>query len=309
MSCFSQILQEVCKRLENELEITTQLVSGDTFSVTFKNKVKCTLHKFLNYIAIFYLLNVIAQDEEWIDFNDEIREKYIDALNIIDAPYFVRYLLKVNLLKGESSFNKFKNKLNTQVMQFTFGYLAEQRKRYVLSKVQEIASTNTTIIDVGCGENSPYAKHLGSATRQYICVDTNNDRLEKLKYKLNRDKPENIYVYYNNLTECLDEVAGSIIILGEVIEHMSVKDAKNMLDSIAERKPLAIIITTPNSDFNVYYGGDVDECRIDEHVQEFNERSIYDILTNVKCEVRLVELIGDCVTGNHPSIGVFLAQF
>jgi len=62
-----------------------------------------------------------------------------------------------------------------------------------------------------------------------------------------------------------------IVVLTEVIEHMSYKESQEMLDKILSSKKVKhVVITTPNRDFNSFYS-DAGVMRREDHVFEFSE--------------------------------------
>ena len=231
-----------------------------------------TLRRLLSFAVVFSLINAIQNGE--CDYIDEgLLVKYAKLIQYLDAPYFVRYVFKVNLIRSEAAFGKLKQYLNTDAIQLQYGHNFFQRMRFV---EQNIAGE--TIIDVGSGEG----KYLRFAKKadHYYAVEREESLRETIDRKCRRDQRDNVTILES--LDDLPEIDGrKTIFLTEVIEHNPYNEAVALL-----RRCLLpdsrVLVTTPNRDFNVNY---YDEEATDE-TSGFGLRTSGDNFEPLKPEIR-----------------------
>ncbi len=235
---------------------------------TIHIQTKQSLYELLNFVDLLCLF-IAALNKEWFYTDASLLKKYLSALNLVDAPYFFRYVFKLHLLWRKKDFKQFKSlleKSESQSIQMSFGTNLQARKRFVDGHID----LEKPIFDVGCGEGYytlNYAKH----TEQKIhAVDIDEEVLEILQKKAEKKKLENIVLYSS--AEELPEDMKPQIILTEVIEHMSLKEAEQLLNVVASKQPEKIILTTPNQEFNQFYFEDEEEMRHHDHDFEISEK-------------------------------------
>jgi len=205
-----------------------------------------TLRRLLCFASVFSLINAI-KNGECEHYDDGLLVKYARLIQYLDAPYFVRYVFKVNLVRGESTFGKLKQYLNTDTIQLQHGHNFMHRMRFIEQHLD-----GTTIIDVGSGEG----KYLRFAKKMdhYYAVEREESLRATIERKCQRDQRENVTVL-----ESFDELpvieGRKTILLTEVIEHNSRDEAMALLKRCL-LPDSRILITTPNRDFNVYYFDD-----------------------------------------------------
>lgn len=291
-----------------DFEILYEEVAPKSFKVEFKTKK--TLFELLNFVNLFVIFTAL-KNKDYFVIDDSVVEKNISSLAVIDAPYYIRYMFKVNFLKTRSLFEKFKKVLETS-----------KRERIVLKKgstfdmrvhdIESRLSFKNPIVDIGCGEGnyaSLFAKPLDG--RQYYAIDREEKCREVTKTRLDR---KNISTY--TVLESYDQFKAlgvqekCDILLTEVIEHNEKEVSAKLIQDILEQETTnQIIITTPNKDFNQFYLFDEEEVRHIDHVFEFSENEFKEwISQNVPHGTAKFFNCGDEVNDIPVSLGVCLRR-
>ena len=271
-----------------------------------------TLRRLLCFASLFSLINAIPNGE-CEQYDDGLLVKYAKLIQYLDAPYFVRYVFKVNLIRREATFGKLKPYLNTDSIQLIPGNNFFHRMQFVAQNLD-----GRTIIDIGCGEGKymRYAKKVD----HYYAVERDESRRAAAERKCRKDQLENVTVLAS--PDELPQIDGrKTILLSEVIEHNSRDDALALLKRCL-LPDSRVIVTTPNRDFNVYYedGADHDESegnpaesdvwfRHEDHQFELTEQEFREFIAaataEIKCNVKF-SAIGDKVDGISPQSGVVI---
>lgn len=275
-----------------------------------KITTKKSIFELLNFVSLFATFHAIINDEN-LFIREENVGKCIQSLNIVDAPYFVRYLFKLRFMFGENKFGNFKEQLektSRYKVNMTFGDTWLARQAFIESKLDFKAH----ILDVGCGEGKYITRFSESLKKiKYFAIDSDENVLENAKRRVKNKCVENVE-FFKSLDEFktigFDEPVD--IILTEVIEHMTEKEAtklvKDILKNIKFRK---LIITTPDARFNVHYF--MKGFRHDDHKFEFTREEFMSFIS--KCvdsesKAYLVEFcdVGDSVDGIPTTQGVVI---
>jgi SAM-dependent methyltransferase len=281
-----------------------------------KITTKKSIFELLNFVSLFATFHAIINDDN-LHIREENVGKCIKSLNIIDAPYFVRYLFKLRFMFGENKFSGFKDELektSRYIINMTFGDTWRARQEFVESQLD----FKRNILDIGCGEGkyitrfSEYLKNI-----KYFAIDKDEEVLNKAKKRVANKQVPNVE-FFNSLEEFkmikFDEPVD--IILSEVIEHMDVKEAsKLVVDILKSIKFRKLIITTPDARFNVHYF--MKGFRHDDHKFEFDRNEFIDFINdcmfkagypkNDNFNVNFVD-IGDSVNGIPTSQGVVITD-
>ncbi|WP_141437795.1 MULTISPECIES: class I SAM-dependent methyltransferase [unclassified Bacillus (in: firmicutes)] len=250
--------------------------------------------------------------DEYIDFTDDVIRKYIISMQVIDAPYYIRYLFNRNVLNSRKKFLAFKNELektNHYDIDFKFGNTARQRQEWISEQLK----FERSILDIGCGEGAyaiPYSQKISEY--DYFAIDIDAEIRERLKYKINNKVIENIAIYesLSHFLEFYDNDLNVDVLLTEVVEHMSVKDATNLIKSVLSYVNFEnFIITTPNAEFNNLY--QLDGFRHDDHKWEMTKEDfvkwIDSILSNTTYTYTFSD-VGDRVDGISLSQAVVITK-
>lgn len=232
----------------------------DEVYITYKGKLQ-NLVDFLRLYTLF-----ISLDEEENYFDNEFIVSNLNRLVAIDAPYFLRYLFKTNLL-SKAIFVKLKEKLEQSATKMEF--VAQNNQQARISFV--VNNVNKNVVDFGCGDGD----HAGPITNKgvgYFGYDKDTSCIEFCK---NRRKGE-----FGQLSEIPFDKYD--LVLSEVIEHNTVEDLEDIVDFIQNDPRIdRVILTTPNASFNQFYPGD--GFRHDDHKFEWTKEQFNEWLsTNFK---------------------------
>lgn len=284
-----------------------QPLSNKSYSLTVTTEK--SLYHLLHAVSVLCLFLAMSGNE-YIDINDEILDKYIYSIQIIDAPFYIRSLFARNFLSSKTSFWKYKQALESTdryAIDFDFGGTAFQRRNYIGSSLH----FDKSIVDIGCGEGFyaiPFAKKIDS---NYYAIDINEESLAVVERKAAAKEINNIALY-RSIAYFLEDYSGEQvdIIMTEVIEHMSEEEAKQLIQTICANIDFDhFIITTPNADFNPYY--ELQHLRHDDHKWEMGQEKFQqwfmDIIQEIKWDVEFLA-IGDGVNGIRTTQGVILKR-
>jgi len=261
------------------------------------------------------MIFVALLSDEYIHLDQSNIEKYLNSLNRLDAPFFIRYLFSRNMIKSKNQFSKYKSQLETtnlyDSINMAYGNTAMQRK----SAIEKLISFDKPIIDIGCGEGFyaiDFAKKIGEAP--YVAIDIEESLTNIVNNKAEKKEITNISTF-NHIDTFLSELyAGmeSDVILTEVIEHMPKEDSliliKTVLDKINFNK---FIITVPNKEFNKFYEIGESESRHDDHDWEPTYNEFLDFMGEALDMTeynREFISIGDTINGISTSIGCVITK-
>ena len=139
--------------------------------------------------------------------------------------------------------------------------LGEQRIHAVLATLRQLSAAS--VLDLGCGEGRLISELLGeSAIRSVTGLDVSHRALEVASERLHLDtlptpQRERITLLHGSLTYRDKRLSGyDAAIAMEVIEHIDTPRLDAFEEVIfAAAKPGAVLITTPNVEYNVLFGG------------------------------------------------------
>ena len=139
--------------------------------------------------------------------------------------------------------------------------LGEQRMQAVLATLRTLGATR--VLDLGCGEGRLIGELLGEpAVRSVTGLDVSHRALETARLRLRLDtlptqQRERVTLLHGSLTYRDQRLSGyDAAVAMEVIEHMDTP----RLDAFEEvvfgaAKPGAVLITTPNAEYNALFAG------------------------------------------------------
>lgn len=293
----------------NEFDLTFEELASKTYQLRIHTAK--TIHELIHYTTVLCVFLSIVSDE-YIDFTDDVLRKYITSMQVIDAPYYIRYLFNRNVLNSRKKFLAFKNELektNHYEIDFKFGNTARQRQEWISEQLK----FERSILDIGCGEGAyaiPYSQKISEY--DYFAIDIDAEIRERLKYKINNKVIENIALYesLSHFLEFYDNDLNVDVLLTEVVEHMSVKDATKLVKSVLSYVNFEnFIITTPNAEFNNLY--QLDGFRHDDHKWEMTKEEfviwIDSILSNTTYTYTFSD-VGDRVDGISLSQAVVITK-
>lgn len=281
--------------------------SGNNFTLLINTKENlCQSVAFLQLLTFIFALS----QNEPIDLNENNVDKYIKIAGNYHLSYFLIYLLKINLLNNKKIFDAYKERLENiaqNQINITFGDNHSQRRYIVESKLD----FKYPIIDIGSGEGY-FALQINRKYPElkYYAIDTDLNVQDILKRKIWALQIEQISQYdsIHSFLKSNDfsKTQKYDVIMSEVIEHMSIDDAKELLNQIlSEISFNSIIITTPNKDFNQFYF-ETAQSRHEDHKFEMNQEEfeifLKELTRNTKYEASYFQ-VGDVVDGISTSLG------
>lgn len=294
-----------------DVSITSEKIIHNSYRVVLTtNKSIHYLINITNLLALF--LSIVT--EEYLEVNDGILDKYLQCLNIVDAPFYIRYIFNRNFIRSKDKFKRFKERLETTdryKISLSFGDTFIQRR----DRIESILDFDYSIIDFGCGFGKylSFARKLGDENL-YYGIDINKEDLRKLEIKAKRMNLDNIATFsdFGSFVDTnVNESDHYDVILTEVIEHMEINEAKDLVKLILNSVKInKFVITTPNKDFNKYYLLS-EELRDKDHKFEFTQEEfslwVKDIFTPLSDDFNIEMLyLGDVVDDIHTTIGVLV---
>lgn len=306
-----------------KIEHETITPNAKRITITTNKTVKELLH----CTNLFCLFNIMANDREYLDISDDVIEKYMRFLDYLEAPFYIKHVFKINLLRSPKLFKKYKELLektyessNEKLIKLVPGNSGMHRWDAIRSRVD----LNNDIIDLGCGEGV-YIRELARKQAKldnvprYYAIDINEDELSKAmhkarKYRLEHVEFFNSYDGKNSENKTFIDDAeydldgkGCEMLITEVIEHMELSEAESLLKVVGLNKSIKKYhITTPNILFNPFYQIPDNNFRHDDHNFELTPLD-FDTLIR-KCfdpDIFSIELytIGDMVNNQYSTLG------
>ncbi|MBD0383270.1 class I SAM-dependent methyltransferase [Paenibacillus sedimenti] len=286
-------------------EIQHQAHKSYSLTITTRRSLYHLMHA-VSVLCLF--LSMIGN--EYIDISDSILDKYIKSIHVIDAPFYIRSLFVRNFLSSKERFRTYKTELEDTSrydIRFDYGGTGLQRRNYIANALP----FDKSILDVGCGEGFYAIPFSAKIEGSYYAIDINEELLESVSRKARLKDIDNI-VLFSSIDRFLEAYNGEQVdvILTEVIEHMSEDEAKGLIRQICQHVDFEhFIITTPNSDFNVFY--ELTGFRHDDHKwemgQEAFQRWLMDVIRETKHDYEFVS-IGDGVNHIQTTQGVILKK-
>ena len=267
-----------------------------------------TLEDLVHVSSVLFLFFAMF-GKEYIDIPESMLKKYITSLQIIDAPFYIRNLFVQNFLTSRKRFRDFKAELEKSErygIRFEFGNTAYQRREFIKGKLK----FDKKIIDIGCGEGFYALSFARNIEHEYIAVDIDETLLERVRNNAVKRELDNIFTY-PSLESYIEDYDGELsdVILTEVIEHMPLEEAGNLIKSICRNINFeTLVITTPNQEFNKFYELN-EELRHDDHKWEFGKEEFKSWISDIleEAEISYVE-IGDSVDGLSTTQGVIVKR-
>lgn len=297
-----------------DYEVAFEEVAKDNFRIEIKTKN--SVFELLNFAALFANFIAIVNGED-LFVKEENVIKNLTCLNVIDAPYFVRYLFKIRFLKGERIFNEHKESLEKTSRgkyEMTYGDTWEARQQFI----EKHLDFKRSILDIGCGEGkyiTRFSKHIDKNKINYYAVDKDEEVLNLAKKRASNKSVSNVS-FFSSLEEFKEVYNGEPvdIILTEVIEHLEVEEAEKLVKYILQSFNFhKLIITTPDSRFNSNYFM-AEKFRHDDHKFEFTREEFYDFITDCTESNKKIEFasiicgIGDSVDGVQTTQGAIVVR-
>lgn len=288
-----------------------ELYTARSYKVTITTKE--SFHLLFNYVNLLAVFISLTSDE-YIYLDQGSTEKYLNSIERLDAPFFIRYLFSRNMFQSKNQFNKYKARLEKtdlyDSVKLEHGNTAMQRR----DAIRKVVSFDRPILDVGCGEGFyaiPFSQKLKDGT-DYYAIDINREMLDKVENKAKKKDINNITTY-SGIDEFLKSYKGAKtdVILTEVIEHMPADQSAVLIQKILDGVDFdKLVITVPNKEFNQFYMIEDDQFRHDDHDWEPTEAEFQQMISAKIPETFNVEFvnIGDTVNDIATSIGCVISK-
>lgn len=289
-------------------EFEHQLVAKDNYQVTITttNKTLRETISLVNLFAMFATLN----SPDFYYLHPGLTAKYLKLANFLDVPYFIKYLIKIRMIRSIEQFLPLKaalNQSNSFDFNFEYGDTHDMRIKFIKNRI----NADKPIIDIGAGDDFRYLKVLGTKLQDnghlYYAIDQD----EEARFKISRGV-KNKGFYNTSVHSSIDEVIELLktksnqevdILCTEVLEHNEIEEAKEIINKILNSFNISqLIITVPNVDFNKHYA--IDRLRHEDHKWEISfdefKSLVLNCLTNYsdKYKVEFAQ-IGDCVDNDQ----------
>lgn len=292
-----------------DYKVEHEVVSGKNYQI--KITTKKSIYELLNFASLFGIFQAIVNNEPML-VNEENAMKYVRCMNIIDAPYFVRYLFKKRFLINFKTFNSVKDDLskNTQKnIEIKYGDTWQARQM----AIQERLDFRNSILDVGCGEGKYITRfNRFMEDHNYFAVDIDDEVREKAEKRVKRKGLKNVEFFKSTLEFCNSDKSKERVdvICTEVIEHMPKEESHLLMLDIISCNVGTLIVTTPDVRFNDNYF--MEGMRHEDHDWEPTREEFEDFmnksLETKKEKIESIEWfgIGDIVEGVSPSQGIIV---
>lgn len=260
----------------------------DFEEIAFKNcrihiKTKKTLRELLNFTSLFVIFNALRNNDNLM-MDSGIIEKYLENLRVIDAPYFIRYIFKINFIRNRKNFEKYISILENskkEKIKFKLGNTQLMRLRDIESHL----NFRNPIVDLGCGEGH-YVSAFSSSLKDntYYAIDREESCRNSVQKKIDRKKLSNVKIYdnFSSFKENAQEDDRYDVILTEVIEHSPLEESESLIKDLVKFDKLGrAVLTTPNKEFNQFYLFEESELRHDDHSFEFTKSEFKEWLQKI----------------------------
>ena len=281
---------------------------GNNVSLKVEGKTIFEAVNLLSFIAV--ISHITNEYGEYTYIDDSFAQKYARILtNISDVPYFVFYLFIKKAVKSERQLTDIRPLFETYFkekglnIEFQFTDTHGSRMEFAVKEF----GFDYPILDIGCGEMKYYRRFMRknyTYNHPYFATDTDPSVAEyahSLRYKMDT---ENL-VFLNSLNDFNYNNPVNIL-LTEVIEHNPIPDAEALVAKCLSMNFHKMIITTPDSRFNIHYFDDPENSiRHEDHHFEWNDSEFQSFINRLlysypNYQVRFVG-IGDRINGVCPT--------
>lgn len=296
-------LASACIRhFQNKAKVGVSQIAGQMYKLHVESN---SVQSVLNITIVFCLIQAMYDKGCYVDMNASAIEFFLRALNRINAPYFIRYLFNRTVFLDKHTFNKYKPLIELPGTSMNYG----DTRRHRFDAVTQYLKGGDRLLDIGCGEMF-FTKRLARKYDLVNAFDADPMIVEDNLGKIKGWGLENVVVEGEMTPAFVEEnplvFEGADILLTEVIEHMEIDQATDLLKAILKTDYNQIIVTVPNKDFNVNYDLPEEGTRHSDHKWEYGFNKFSEVLTSQGMLPDVLEGIGDSVNNVHSSI---LAQF
>lgn len=267
--------------------------------------VVCTLYQMLHFLKV--VMGVVSgSNSDEYNRDEQIVRSMVNSLNILDAPYYTRYLMAKYVVYDDEVFRKVEQDLNRtktyQSLQIKYGDVPRQNLGFVIDHLK----FDKPIIDLS-GEYVHVLSHkIGEL--EYSFVDVNGDQDVHDERPLRHDL-ENAYQYQQ-----IDQVKPPPfcdVIVSNAVEKMGSVQGIETLKYIQQHFNFdKMVIIMPNSLFNSHYHLEPGQVRNNSNLFEPTPDKFKEFLHETFGKKWKVEYhqIGDLVDGQSFSQGAVVTR-
>ena len=289
---------------------------GNNVALKVEGKTIFEAINLLSFIAV--ITHITNEYGEYTYIDDSFAQKYARILtNIDDVPYFVFYLFIKRAVKSERQLSEIKGAFEAYFstkglnIDFQFTDTHGSRMAFVINEF----GFETPVLDIGCGELKYYRRFMRKNYNYklpYFATDIDPEvaaYVQTLREKMEADN----LVFLKSLDDFAYTKPVNIL-LTEVIEHNTPEEAKTLVTRCLQIPFHKMIITTPDSRFNVHYFEDPDSAlRHSDHHFEWDDTQFRAFISEVTAafpqyQVRY-EGIGDRINGVCPTQAAVIEKF
>jgi ubiquinone/menaquinone biosynthesis C-methylase UbiE len=271
------------------INITIEQLGGKLYTVTFEGNT--TLYYLLNAVMVFCLMQALEDRRVFVDLTEPAIAKYAQCLKAIEAPYYIIYMFLSRCVPDYNLFKKVSESLTKDNWKLHYGDTQKQR----FSAIKKYFRNGETLHDIGCGELY-YSSALSANYKNVIAWDADEEIIERNKRYIVKKGLNNIELKNAFSIESLKEVQnGSDILITEMLEHISIDQANNLLANLTKVNFSTLVITVPNTTFNKHYLLEGMYRHLDHKWEPTYEESVELINKHFNTHEVKVEKIGDMV--------------
>lgn len=243
------------------LSVSAERLSGRLHRVTVSSVRGVRVA--LNALVVFAMLQALADKSLYVEASTPALQKYIRALNIIEAPYFMRYLFSRDAVQSFEQFRELAPTLALEGMRLNYG--STQQHRWDAIRVH--LRGGDTLVDIGAGEGF-YLQRLVPKYERTVAYERDEALMAKTQAYLERKGVAE--VEWAGEFQAQDVPEGADVLLTEVVEHQPLEASAALLEHLARSAARRVVVTAPNREFNPHYALD-GEMRHPDHHFEPNE--------------------------------------
>lgn len=291
--------------------ITAELVYGSTYSIV----IACTEVSVNQALSLTSLIALLCLERSELPIGTDVIVKYIKLMKGVGVPYYIARIFATRYLEKKQVFAQVKKDVVSACLgsglydsvSILHGSNLEQRKDYVSDLIR--ANPNHHLVDVGCGEgNYLYLSKLISDDCLYYPIDVDASARDRVSKRVEYKGFTNVTDPLTSFSEWLELGVEEpcIVLLTEVLEHMELRESKQLLLTILKTPAVRqVIITLPNQDFNQFYGIAV---RHEDHKWEATESIIKDLAPTGSYSSMLITSVGDVINSIPCTYGVHVTK-
>lgn len=172
----------------------------------------------------------------------------VQALNDLQAPYYLRYLFVRNVLQDPERFAAYRARLEVPGIKLHRGNSQHHR----FDALEHHFKGGHVLVDIGCGK-ATYLKTLAKRYRRATGFDADPYARAMAVQELQNAGLSNVRVFgaFDAQRYVPDQAH---VLMTEVLEHLPQDRACELLRHLSEQNAEKMVFTVPNRDFNPHYG-------------------------------------------------------